>query len=321
MSLSVCICTRDRPGPLERALASLERLEAPRAEWEILIIDNAAADGSSRLAGRLSCSAPLRVVAEPRAGLSHARNRAMDASSAEHLIFIDDDVTVPPEWLTAYVEGFERYPQAAFWGGPIVARLESDSHSQRRAKRTFEVLKQVMPGVLGWLEPDLPEGPLPPESQVLPWGANMAFRRSALAGRTFDAARGRRPEDPLGAGEETQMFRDLLRAGFSGVWLPAARLDHHVGAERCRRRYLEAFTHGIGVMEGRRAAVEQGAEIDQVRKWASEAHRQRRWTSWRTLPWAPLKDRLQASRDLAFIEGFIIGLQAELDHRGRPENA
>ncbi len=286
-------------------------------EWDILVVDNGAEDGSSALGETLSSSAALRVVAEPHAGLSHARNRAIAATSAEHLIFIDDDVTVSPDWLAAYVEGFQRYPRAAFWGGPIAARLEETPSPRPRARRTFKALKHVMPGVLGHLEPDLPEGPLEPEKQLLPWGANMAFRRSALDGRSFDSTRGRRPDDQFGADEETQLFRELMQAGHHGAWLPAASLEHHVSQDRCRPGYLKAYSWSIGVSEGRLAFAEQEAEA--VRNWAAKALRERRRARWLTAPWARLERRLEALRDLGFIEGFLHGFDEALAEKRRSD--
>ena len=109
-----------------RALESLRRLEVPAGlDWDVLIIDNGSANAAKQersLPGGL----PLRVVKEPRAGLSHARNAALRLATGDLVIFIDDDVTVPPGWLAAYADGFSRHPDAAFFGGPIAARCMAD---------------------------------------------------------------------------------------------------------------------------------------------------------------------------------------------------
>ena len=65
---------------------------------------------------------PIRREFEPERGLSHARNRAVDAAKGDYIVWTDDDVVVAPGWLAAYIEAFRRWPEAAVFGGPIIPR-------------------------------------------------------------------------------------------------------------------------------------------------------------------------------------------------------
>ena len=53
---------------------------------------------------------PIRREFEPERGLSHARNRAVDAAKGDYIVWTDDDVVVAPGWLAAYIEAFRRWP-------------------------------------------------------------------------------------------------------------------------------------------------------------------------------------------------------------------
>ena len=119
MGISVCVCTRNRADSLKRALESLTRLDHPSGiDWGVLVVDNGSTDATADTAMSFADLLTLKVVSETRAGLSHARNTALRVARGHHLIFIDDDVTVPPTWLAAYATGFGKYPDAGFFGGP-----------------------------------------------------------------------------------------------------------------------------------------------------------------------------------------------------------
>ena len=280
MGISICVCTRNRDDSLKRALESLTRLDHPSGiDWDVLVVDNGSTDATADTAMSFADQLTLKVVSETKAGLSQARNTALRVARGRHLIFIDDDVTVPPKWLTAYATGFAKHPDAGFFGGPIVARTGN------APQEWVSALREVMPGALSWLEPELGEHVLASESACLPWGANMAIRKSSLDGKTFDIGLGRRPDSPIGSSEEMSFFNALLESGVTGVWLPETGVDHHVGMERCCEAYLRDYCRGVGQYEGRRKA----AQGDNVRWWVF-------WWAKRTLRrWRQRYSRMNSS--------------------------
>ena len=105
-SVAVCVCTCDRPAPLARLLAALERVEpVPESVRIYLIIVDNRPDGRARVicatfAPRLPM--PLHLVEEQREGVSFARNRAVAealAQGAEFVAFLDDDDAPHADWL------------------------------------------------------------------------------------------------------------------------------------------------------------------------------------------------------------------------------
>lgn len=302
MTASVCICTRNRPRLLRGALEHLARGREVRESWEIIVVDNGSDAAAAGIVEPFLDRLRIRLIHERRAGLSHARNAALDAASGEFLIFIDDDTAVSAEWLAAYMRAFQS-PEAAFFGGPIIPSLPDESLAVQA-----RVLKEIMPGALSWLEPDLAEGPIPPESDVIPWGANLAFRRSALGERRFDPKLGRKPFG-VDSGEETIVIRSIRQAGGTGYWVPEARLLHYVGLDRFSRSYLAQYCRGIGWYEGRHAAQAGGKKPDE------RLFRARRAAYWRTPPWAPLVKRFAVLRDYELIKGYRLGYREGMQEK------
>lgn len=106
-----------RPAQLRRCLESVARADLPRPR-EVLValngcrLDEALPDGPpDGLPG-------LRPLELPASTLGGARNSAVKAAAHELLCFLDDDVTVPPEYFRVLMDKARRYPQAAAIGGP-----------------------------------------------------------------------------------------------------------------------------------------------------------------------------------------------------------
>src|SRR4051794_16611116 len=200
-AVSVVLPTRGRAGYLEVAVESLRAQDSP-APYELLVVDDGSSDGTRELLERLDVPS---VRFEPARGLNAARNAGAVATTGHLIAFVDDDVQVPPGWLTELVGGAKRHPGADAFGGPIRPRFEGP-----------------MPKGCGLHDPPLTTLDLGPEDREteLVWGANMAIRRSA-----FERI-GRFDEEIAGGGDEEDWLERLRAAGGSLMYLAAAGLDH-----------------------------------------------------------------------------------------------
>jgi glycosyltransferase involved in cell wall biosynthesis len=256
LKITVVICTYRRPDSLVRTLASLADAEPPvKAEWQVLVVDNAAcAETESRVRG-FANRLPVEYLAEPKAGLSHARNAAvMHLTRAnplpDYVIWTDDDVAVAPRWLRSYEAAFAKHPEAAFFGGPVVPEFEG---------RPPAWLKAALPRVdTAFAAVDLAdrikEGRL--SLKYLPFGANMAIRMQELRALQFDAGRGRQPGQWLLSGEESELLREICRSGGVGMWVPEAPVAHWIDQERQSIAYLRRYYEGLGITEARAALAQ-----------------------------------------------------------------
>ena len=233
--LSVIVCTRERPARLRRTLETLAGAHPPEVEWELLVVDNGSGDDTARVVRELKGRLPLRTAREQRTGLSHARNRGAGAARGETLIWIDDDVEVPPGWLRAWWHGVRAHPGADFYGADIGVRFEEPPPPWIEAGWTR----------LGSLfaERVAPGAGAPVTRDYLPYGANFAIRADAQTRHPYDPALGRSGAGVMG-GEETAVLEALLAAGAEGRWVAGAGLTHVIGPERVTpariRRQLRA---------------------------------------------------------------------------------
>jgi glycosyltransferase involved in cell wall biosynthesis len=242
-SMTVAICTHDRPNSLRIALETL--LEQRYQRLRILVIDNAPPNDDTRqVVSAVASGRDIQYAVEPRPGLSWARNRAADLADGEIVAWVDDDVRCDPWWATEIARGFVEEPAADVVTGTVVpSELETqsqmmfDQYSSVRRRRGFTRVV-FSPGTR---QQQSPLYPMPPFGI----GANMAFRRTAL--KTiggFDCA--------LGAGtvartaEDTAAFSAVLLSGGRIVYQPSAIVHHRNRQEDDALRDL-MLGHGRGL--------------------------------------------------------------------------
>jgi glycosyltransferase involved in cell wall biosynthesis len=208
ISLSVAICTRERPTELRRALVSL-RDQSDR-EFEIIVIDNAPTSPLTAEVVEELGLARCKYVVEPQKGLSRARNTALAHVSTDHVAWFDDDEVADVNWVRNIKDGFSHDScPVAVCGVMLPAELETEAQVLFEQYGGFNKGRGLLPEVLSVDSSSSiePLYPLP----AIGSGGNMAFQTEALI-----AAGGFDPH--LGAGtrthggEETRVFATLLRS-------------------------------------------------------------------------------------------------------------
>jgi glycosyltransferase involved in cell wall biosynthesis len=115
MKISVVIATRNRAALLDAALASLgAQVGAP--ELELIVVDNGSSDGTSAIATKHGAV----VVFEAQPNRALARNAGIAAATGEIVLFIDDDVVLPPFFVAAHARAHaaQLFPHVVT--GPII---------------------------------------------------------------------------------------------------------------------------------------------------------------------------------------------------------
>jgi len=219
-TISVAVCTRDRPDDMEKCLTSLLALRVP--PLEIIVVDNApATDATERLVKEKFPG--CRYIREDTPGLDHARNRAISESRGEVIAYTDDDVMVDPDWVEALGKAFAEDPAVGLVTGLIEpAELETEAQLLferyggfgRGCFRTYLQSGQGAP--MSWN--------LVGAGQ-LGAGANMAIRRSLFEEiGYFDPALDV-GTPTLGGGDHEIFFR-CLRSGAICLYEPMAVVRH-----------------------------------------------------------------------------------------------
>ncbi|MGQ3685780.1 MAG: glycosyltransferase family 2 protein [Candidatus Loosdrechtia sp.] len=230
ISTTVIICTRDRPESLKRCLNSLS--ESVIYPQEILVVDNAPkSEATHRIVSDFS---GIRYILEPRPGLSIARNTGIFYSSGDIIAFVDDDVTVHPQWLLAVQRAFQNPRVMAMTGLVLPAELETESQflfetywsfnrgysAKTFDKKYFNATKRR--GVPAW---------------EIGAGANMAFRRRAfeLIG-VFDERLG---AGASGCSEDSEFWYRVLAEGWHCRYEPLSVVYHY------HRKELDSYKQQI----------------------------------------------------------------------------
>lgn len=96
--VTVVLATRDRPGMLPRAVASVLAQRYPR--WELIVIDDGV-EHDAAVALREVDDDRVTVLEGPRRGLGAARNAGLDRAAGEVICYLDDDNVMHAAWLLA----------------------------------------------------------------------------------------------------------------------------------------------------------------------------------------------------------------------------
>jgi cellulose synthase/poly-beta-1,6-N-acetylglucosamine synthase-like glycosyltransferase len=177
----------------------------------------------------------VQYAVEPRKGVCHAKNRALQMVGDGIVASIDDDEIADRHWLAELARGFYEHPEADAVAGIMVPEeLETDAQVWFEQYGGFNKHRGFTPAIFSpeTARVQSPLYPLPPFAS----GGNVAFRTSSLEriGR-FDIALG--PGTPSMASEDTRVFTDILLAGGTVVYQPTAVTRHF------HRRSVEELMH------------------------------------------------------------------------------
>ncbi len=245
--VSVILPTRNpAPGRLAQTFAGLAAQTLPRAQWEIVVVDNASqpplAIGAEVRAGL----PPVRVLVETKLGLTPARLAGIAAARGEVLVFVDDDNVLDPDYLAAVVRRFAELPSLGAGGGPIRPQWETPPPEWTREFHGLLALRErgiAIEVAQGGADARWPE--------FAPVGAGLAVRRRfALAYAQAVAHDPRRAAlDRAGAslasGGDNDLVFTVLHAGGDVGYFPELKLTHLIPAQRLAPEYLARLNRGI----------------------------------------------------------------------------
>jgi GT2 family glycosyltransferase len=237
--ISVIVPTCGRRQDLHRCLESLTR-QRTRHRLEILVVDNRPSNGDTASIARTFPA--VRILAEPRPGLSYARNTGIRHASGSIVVATDDDVVAPEGWIEQLVAPFVRDEVSAVTGHVLPLELET------RAQCAFEAYGGLGKGFLPfeadgeWLRDHRSAAP----TWRLGATANAAFRASIFqqpAVGLLDEALG--AGTPTGCSEDTYLFYRILKAGGTIVYQPSAYVWHrHRESMSALRAQIYAYSKG-----------------------------------------------------------------------------
>lgn len=258
-SITIAICTYNRADYLRDTLHDLASQTADYRSFEVLIINNNSSDHTNEVCNLIGDQYPdlqFRYVPESSQGLSYARNRAVKEARTDVLLYIDDDVHLPSDFVATALRYLHNHPNTMCAGGRIFVKFDEED--------TDWIPDELMP-MFGLH--DLGEQDKRYPVNNFPRGGNMLIRKEVFDTiGLFSTDLGRVGEKLLGS-EEKAFFDRARKAGIELMYWPDLHLDHRIGKKRLKKQYLREQSEGIGYSERVRL---QDSSLNQILKIGSE---------------------------------------------------
>lgn len=216
--VSIIVCTNGLRSTLAKCLERLTAQARQYHDCEIIVVLNGPEDAAfAKAVSRF----PIRLLNEPRPGVSAARNHAVHRAKGDILIFVDDDVLMSPGWLEEVVSGFVDPNVCCVTGRVIPAGLLS--LASERSNRYYSSQRALSAWTLDASNPNWYQYIL---GEPVGFGCNMAFRKNFLQNYSLfppDLGAG----SLIGGGDEFYMYIQVLKHGFKIRHNPAAAVTHY----------------------------------------------------------------------------------------------
>jgi GT2 family glycosyltransferase len=108
--VTAIVCTRNRPGPIAHAVASLLR---PGSElFELIVVDQSDGAATEQALNGFAVDRRFRYVRSQARGKGAALNEGIRLASGAIIVCTDDDCEAPPGWVTGMAKALESQPTA-----------------------------------------------------------------------------------------------------------------------------------------------------------------------------------------------------------------
>ncbi len=238
--INVCICSHNsRLDILDKVIKSIAAQDAPRGTFQLTLVDNASAppiDENILLPIRTAGIA-AHILQEPVLGHQRTRICAIKKTSAEWILWVDDDNELFPNFVSKGQSFIAANPQVGCFGG----RLLLPPH--------LTPPKSIIPFLPYLAIRDYGDKPIIQKLNkwdiAEPPGAGAWVRRSVIneylrLSESSDAfyKLGRTGGHGLSSCDDSCMMRCAGRLGLSCAYVPDLKLWHHISPSRFRLNYL-----------------------------------------------------------------------------------
>ena len=242
--VSVILCTYNPvPELLQWALDSLDQQTFPKADFEVIVVDNNSKPPLDQ--ARISRNSLfVRVIRESRQGLSFARCAGISEAKGEILVFMDDDNSFAPDYLEKAYRIATREPEIGLFGGVAREVLEAPIAEWKRRLLPFLAVR------------DYGADPITSHNDFWgkwePIGAGMVARRDVaeqfvkMVEASSSAGRLGRSGTTLLSAEDSLFARIANRLGYACSYQPSLKLRHFIKASRLTVTHLARNLEGQG---------------------------------------------------------------------------
>jgi succinoglycan biosynthesis protein ExoM len=217
--VTICVCTYRRTELLKSLLQDLKKQETDGLfTYSILIVDNDRNESARSVVDEFGAREPVSIdyQVEPKQNIALARNRAVEHSKGEYLVFIDDDENPIQRWLVTLFSACQKY--GAYGAlGPVHPRFDEPPPAWVVDGKFYDRRTYPTGTVIDWRKGRT---------------GNTLLKREVFEGMTVPF----RPE--FRTGEDQDFFRRVIEKGYFFVWCDEAVAYETVPPIRWKRSFL-----------------------------------------------------------------------------------
>ena len=240
--LSIVVCTYNRDKYLYGALQCIAENGFPANAYEIILVNNMSTDNTEAECQKFRNDYPnvnFRYFVEANQGLSYARNRGIEESRGETLLFLDDDSYIQHDYLKNLQRQLNDHPEADAFGGKIDPVFESGEAPKWLSKWNYSWVSAI----------DMGDKVCQFEGKAFPIGANMGIRKAMIEKTgVFNTQLGRSKKNLMG-GEEKDLFERIRQQGGLIYYFPDVVVSHVIPPTRTTKDYVKRLGEGVGRSE------------------------------------------------------------------------
>ena len=208
--------------------------------YEVVLVDNNCTDQTVTIArhlwSELNTKAVLHVVTEVTPGLSHAREKGLNNSKGEIIVFCDDDNWLQNDYLKIAFDFMIDHPKVGALGGHSTGVLEMETPPSwwQQEATNYAVGKQA-----------LQSGDVTKRGYL--WGAGIVIRKDILIRlheTGFRSLLSDRKGNELSSGGDSEICKWVLLSGYRLWYIDNLKFIHYITANRLKVDYLEKLLEG-----------------------------------------------------------------------------
>jgi len=135
VDVSVIIATYNRKNLLKKSLECLFYQSCPKDKYEIIVVDDGSTDGTEQMIkGKISPCRLKYLRHNRREGQSRAKNLGIGKAKGKVIIFIDDDVFCPPQFISEHMRFHKKYKNVIVDGPAINTQRIENAFNNRWGK-------------------------------------------------------------------------------------------------------------------------------------------------------------------------------------------
>jgi len=114
--ISVIVPAYNEEKFISACISSLEKQDFNMSNYEVIVVDNGSADNTAKLVEGFN----VRLVYEPRKGISSALRRGIFEAKGKIVAITNADTIVSPDWISSIYKAFKNNPDAAVVSGRVI---------------------------------------------------------------------------------------------------------------------------------------------------------------------------------------------------------